>query len=469
MNLVYSLIVPFLIISISSELATSESVYFIRPSLCSTAMEQPCLTLSEFAVSAGNGSNSNITLIIMPGSHNLHSSLNLTNVNKLSMLSESSKMATITCQETAKVLLRSIGQVHMENMSFIGCGGNEFHLIGQALIQNTMFKGQENSTSALRLTGSTAQIVNSSFAFNSCGTYTRQIIDNNIWYVGGAIMVFHSNISIINSRFEHNNAELGGAIFAEQHSNITVVASTFTGNEGDSGGVFFVRANCSIMIRECQFTSNRAIYYSDVVDSGHGGVGIFIYSVVCIYDSIFSNNTAYNAGALLLFRSRVNISMSQFIYNDATSPFSFGWAGAIYIESANVVMDRTVFRHNKGALQVYEDANVVITDSEFTHNTESYTGACLVQDSTLRSNGFLVVSENSGTIATFYFVNSTANFTGSVMFSHNVNSFYVFYNSYITFQDQATFTHTHSESMDSYSDFTGGGAMTVHKLSLIHI
>ena len=115
----------YFFIIICSETATSE-MYFVTPLVCSNAKKQPCLTLSQFAANASDYPNSNITLNILPGNHNLHSRLHLTNLDIFSMVSESST-ATIVCQEPANIFLQSISQVSIEKMEFIGCGGNVIH------------------------------------------------------------------------------------------------------------------------------------------------------------------------------------------------------------------------------------------------------------------------------------------------------------------------------------------------------
>ena len=213
MNLVYSTKMLFFIFSCSFKLGTSETYYITSSPCSSTAVEQPCFTLTEFAAKAFNYSNTGgitVTMIFMPGNHYLHSRLNFTYFAEVSLLSESSDTVNITCQESASVLLQHIGQVHMENLSFIGCGGNDIYFVVQVIIRNTVFtnKGKGNSSSALTLMWcSTAHILYSSFIFNSGGTFVHPKINEDNWKVGGAIMIVQSDVYINVSRFEHNRAE----------------------------------------------------------------------------------------------------------------------------------------------------------------------------------------------------------------------------------------------------------------------
>ena len=505
MNLVYSTKMLFFIFSCSFKLGTSETYYITSSPCSSTAVEQPCFTLTEFAAKAFNYSNTGgitVTMIFMPGNHYLHSRLNFTFFAEVSLLSESSDTVNITCQESASVLLQYIGQVHMENLSFIGCGGNDIYFVVQVIIRNTVFinKGKGNSTSALTLMWcSTAHILYSSFIFNSGGTFVHPKINEDNWKVGGAIMIVQSDVYINVSRFEHNRAEVGGAIFAEFNSNIFITASTFAKNDGYNGGVLSVHLYCKVVISECQFASNRAMfggvmdvqnsivyietttfsrndvtyegdndtmnrYYSLYAHGSTGGVGVFIHSVVFIRNSTFSNNTAINGGVLFLIgKSNATIYSSQIVYNSAALEAG---GGICADESTNIEIESTTFKHNTarvgGALYV-RHTDMVLRDIEFTENSATNGGACLILNSTVRSSGSLVITHNSAKFSTIYLGNSMAYFMGSVMFSYNLNSFYIFHNSNITFNGHVTFKHSTSSS----SFFQEGGAMTIYRSTVI--
>ena len=53
--------------------------------------------------------------------------------------------------------------IHITNLEFIGCGGNQVRHVEEFVVEDTKFKGQENSGTALELIETTAQIVNSTF------------------------------------------------------------------------------------------------------------------------------------------------------------------------------------------------------------------------------------------------------------------------------------------------------------------
>lgn len=54
-------------------------------------------------------------------------------------------------------------------------------------------------------------------------------------YSGGALVVVHSTVTILQSVFEDNSAEVGGATFSE-FSTVRIVDCTFKHNSAEIGG-----------------------------------------------------------------------------------------------------------------------------------------------------------------------------------------------------------------------------------------
>ena len=89
------------------------------------------------------------------------------------------------------------------------------------VIQNTKFKGVENSRTALEMIETTAEIVNSTFVSNRIGSYRTCIqfsddirrVSFLTGYIGGAIIAKNSIVNISQSLFEDNGADYGGAIY----------------------------------------------------------------------------------------------------------------------------------------------------------------------------------------------------------------------------------------------------------------
>ena len=139
------------------------------------------------------------------------------------MKSENS-MAQIKCTNDSSMHFSQLLIIHITNLKFIGCGGNQVTQVKEFLVTDTTFEGQENSGTALKLIGTTAQIVNSTFVSNRFGSY-REFAGRvfSAGFVGGAIIATdNTTITISQSKFEDNGAEFGGAIFADNYSIIKV-------------------------------------------------------------------------------------------------------------------------------------------------------------------------------------------------------------------------------------------------------
>ena len=78
------------------------------------------------------------------------------------MKSENSK-AQIKCTSDSSLQFSQSQSIHIADLKFIGCGGNQVIQIKEFLVTNTTFEGQENSGTALKLIATTAQIVKRHF------------------------------------------------------------------------------------------------------------------------------------------------------------------------------------------------------------------------------------------------------------------------------------------------------------------
>ena len=137
--------------------------------------------------------------------------------------------------------------IHITNLEFTGCGGNQVRHVEEFMVEDTKFKGQENNGTALELIETTAQIVNSTFVSNRKGLYKECTIINLLFdqyhdclyvyhsdFIGGAIIATNSAVDISRSRFEENKADRGGAIFAVQDSIINMGGNVFVSNSAST-------------------------------------------------------------------------------------------------------------------------------------------------------------------------------------------------------------------------------------------
>ena len=133
-------------------------VYYITANSTNLCTVQPCLTLSQFAAISSHYLHSNTTLVFLPGTHYLSSiNLTLSNVDNFVMMSENSP-AQIKCTSNSHLYFSQSLYIHITNLEFIGCGVNVVKHVEELVIEDTKFKGQENSGTALKLNETTAQI-----------------------------------------------------------------------------------------------------------------------------------------------------------------------------------------------------------------------------------------------------------------------------------------------------------------------
>ena len=353
------------------------------------------------------------------------------------MKSENST-AQIKCTSDSSMHFYQSQSIHITNLEFIGCGGNQVRYVEEFVVEDTKFKGQENSGTALELIETTAKIVNSTFLSNRNGSYRECTLfepgygcrlDGSI---GGAIIATNSTVEINQSRFEDNQADWGGAIFAEQDSIINMSGNVFVSNNAIGGGVL-ASINGTITIDRSEFQDNNASY---------GGALFSINSTITIDRSEFQDNNASYGGALFSINGTITIEGSGFHGNNATV---------------------------SGGVLDFDSSIIMIAGSNFTNNV-SPIGAIIyaVFGSMIQHiHSFLLVDNNKADrYAVIYLLDSEffGDDSGNVTFSNNLGSLVAF-NSDITFTGYVTFVNN-TPSQTVSGDFQEGGAITLFQSNI---
>ena len=181
------------------------------------------------------------------------------------MKSENSA-AQIKCTSDSHIHFNHSWYIHITNLEFIGCGGNQAKRIEEFVVEDTKFEGQENSRTALELIKTAAQIVNSIFlsnrkdSYRHCPVYFDPKQHSCLigGFIGGAIIATNSTIDISHSKFKDNRAaDYGGAIFTKQKSIIRLNNNTFINNTANYRGALFPY-NSTITINASTFQNNTA-------------------------------------------------------------------------------------------------------------------------------------------------------------------------------------------------------------------
>ena len=443
-----SLLTLSLLVLCSLNQAASE-VYYITANSADLCTMQPCLTLSQFAANSSHSLHSNTTLVFLPGTHHLSNvNLTLSNVDNFVMKSDNST-AQIKCTSDSAMHFYQSESIHITNLEFIGCGGNQVRHVKEFMVEDTKFKGQENSRTALELIETTVQIVNSTFLSNRKGLFRECAIFNPEYgcgfhgFIGGAIIATNSTVDISRSKFEDNRAGTGGAVFAEQGSIINMSDNVFAGNKASYGGVLCsdsstitIEANeihnnyasiggvlysysSTIIIEASEFHNNSAGYggvlnfRSSTItieasefhnnSAAYGGVLNFRSSTITIEASEFHNNSANDGGVLNSYSSTITIEASEFHNNIAAS-----YGGVLASRSSTITIEESGFHNNNatnygGVLYSESNNTITIEASEFHDNSASYGGSY---------GGVLESYSSAITIETNKFYDNRANFGG---------------------------------------------------------
>ena len=195
-----------------------------------------CFTLQQFASHVSHQLDDNVTLTLQPGRHLLSVGLVVSNITTFIMQYYNSSQPDITlwCNQSGKLVFNSIQSVHIRNINLLECFGSKVIDVRNFTLLNTTFTGSYyvTSGSALEIIRSTALMYDCLFTKYYYGTYrwtTTSIPYNHFsvhrtkMWIGGALIITHSNVTIDEGNFTENRAQIGGAIYAENHSILTII------------------------------------------------------------------------------------------------------------------------------------------------------------------------------------------------------------------------------------------------------
>ena len=328
---------------------------------------ESCLTLSTFAASINNYTDSNTTLLFLAGDHIFDSNVSVSNITLLRLSNNYSQteIPTIVCIDSGQVKFAHIAQVQIHNLNFIGCSSVALS-VHQFVLENSSFHGANGSALILNQIF-VANIVDSSFTSNNAGTY----VDSTFSRVGGALVISETNIKISRSWFVSNVAQLGGAIFIERYSNVTINDSLFADNSamhcyGYSincyGGAFLIDSSCIVTAHNNTFVNNTSEF------SG-GAIALFQATYIDLQNAFHYNGAYDHGGVIYAFSSSITVSKSYYSSNRVGS-----YGAAIYAQNSSQLMAiNSVFRYNYaegagGAISACFNSSVTAYYSSFESN-----------------------------------------------------------------------------------------------------
>ncbi len=204
------------------------------------------------------------------------------------------------------------------------------------------------------------------------------LIENQADWVGGAVFAEESAQVFEMCVFSHNSSIYGGA-FELLNAAPEFQSSIFDSNTAEylGGGVNSFASNPTFV--SCDFIENRTL-------NEFGFFGAILAtdeSTLTVTDCSFSRNSSYVAGAIgIEGGSTAVVSGSTFTENSAN------YSGAVHINNAHAQFSDSVFESNQageesgdgygGAMNISDDASVVILDCSFTSNTAGFGGGAIV-------------------------------------------------------------------------------------------
>ena len=511
--------------------STQSSAHYITPSPDIPCPKDPCLILSEFAASSSNYTG-HISLILLPGNHTLNGELILSGAHTLSMESQENETVMIVCpSQSGRFIVNETTSAAIKALHFIGCGGNTVTSVEELIVEDTTFQGVEGEGRGTALVLNEVKVTKirecmfisntpgdnserhrvGEFITNSFTLFVLRLEEDDLISVGGALFATSSNVSVINTNFVHNEADIGGVLFAyksiisishcthnynralhggvmatvessvdidnsafsknvatlEYYSiggviatfggSFNITSSTFTNNSAAYGGVTYT-SDGSCNITNTTFTNNSA--------AAAGGVMVTLKGSLNITNSIFTNNSAVVVGGVMFTNlGSFNITSSTFFNNSAAN------GGVMSSYATSFIINRSTFTNNSaaewGGVVASSGGSYSITSSSFTTNKANVGGVFnseKVQSFTINNSSFNTNTADS--YGGIMFTRQCSIHIADSTFQYNSGSLYIF-NGNLIFSEQSKFENCVEPSSKTSLALQEGGALTSFQSTVI--
>ena len=422
---------------------TYGETFYVRPTSANTScLTQPCHTLSEYAQGLGQYFNgSNPTLQFLPGNHTLNVNLNITNIQQLEILGNSSAVVPtrVVCSSRVGFAFVDIPKLRIDGLTFFSCAGSRVIQFSNFDISFTAYFGlylqsvqiteigdctfQDSYGSAIGVVDSHVVLRGNNSFLNNCRLYSNYVTESMCY--GGGVFASRSNLSFTGSNsFFSNSAESGGGIHAETNSNVSICGNiTFVGNgAGDEGGGLSAGTDSNVSI------SANTTFIGNSANHG-GGISVGSNSNVDIGGSTtFTDNSARIGGGGICtgYNSNLHISgNTTFIGNSAMID-----GGGVYAElDSNIVTisGMTTFISNSagdngGGVCAQPNSNMTITgNTNFISNSATGDGGGVYagSDGNMNISGNTTFVANSAGKGGGVYSCSSMNISGNTTFISN--------------------------------------------------
>ncbi len=224
-------------------------------------------------------------------------------------------------------------------------------------------------------------IIKSKFTSNSANKANTDPIyqttdENRISYGSGGVIYNLGSLYIYDTIFEYNTAKtMGGAIVSSSNSGIKdflIVNSTFNHNSAQGGGAINVIQNNNLVIFNSSFYENEG-----TVQLG-GALMISRSTLTMDRVNMTSNSAAYGGGAIAMWYTDATITNSNIIGNMADvgggiyfSGENLGGHPSVTLTILNSTISKNIGFERGGAFSFNNYVNVIVTNSTITDNFAS--------------------------------------------------------------------------------------------------
>ena len=235
--------------------------------------DQSCQTLMQFVNTSASIMRSNVTLVMLSGTHSLGAPLSITQAATFTMVASYNVTSSpnVTCSGSGQLVLNEIQDVRVIGLTFIHCRGNTADSVDNLLLENLHFIGPGGSP---QVTGtvSTGGAMNINGVRNltvrGCTFTNNQVSRSSTSGMGGALAITAvDTLNITECTFQNNQVNgsegNGGALFINvRDSRVAVTRCEFSNNQindprGKGGAVYISARNSTSIVSRTLFENNR--------------------------------------------------------------------------------------------------------------------------------------------------------------------------------------------------------------------
>ena len=472
---------------------SAEKVHCVTPTAnsCSSCPHNliHCATLSEYAQNAEMYFTSATTMVFLPGDHVLDRNITVANVARLTMHggSSSGNIATVVRNGSVGFSFTNMVDFNIYSLAFtsynrsLSYGSHPasnsallLQSIKYAKLVNCSF--HNNLGTALTVDDTNVVLVENKFIHNQCACRSF----SKMRELGCGITTFDSKLIFTGNTSFHKNTQTAscpsvnpaGAIWASASSLHFDGTNNFFNNSANgntsNGGAIYAETNTLLSFSG---TSNFIYNSADV-----GGAIGTSNNVTLVFNGIsnFINNIANSYGGGAIYPSKYsNVTFNGI--NNFTNNSAEGFGGAIVANNhtilnfngTNIFLNNSV--GNGGAVYAYDYVKLAFNGTNnFTNNSAAEFGGAIYTDNVILtfkgSNNFINnLAHNTSGGAIHAVINTTMNFIGTSIFSHNSASYE---GGAVVTAHNVVLTFTGTSNFFNNSATTGGAIFAVVNASL---